>query len=33
MGTDAGAQTTAVEVVRRVPVTDPLVAPLLVDAA
>jgi hypothetical protein len=31
--TDAGEQTTVVEVVRRVPVTEPLVAPLLVDAA
>ena len=29
IGTDAGLQTTVVEVVRRVPVTDPLVAPLL----
>jgi hypothetical protein len=29
IGTEAGAQTTVVEVVRRVPVTDPLVAPLL----
>jgi hypothetical protein len=29
IGTDAGAQTTVVEVVRRVPVTDPFVAPLL----
>jgi hypothetical protein len=29
IGTDAGAQTTVVEVVRRVPTTEPLVAPLL----
>jgi hypothetical protein len=29
IGTDEGAQTTVVEVVRRVPVTEPLVAPLL----
>jgi hypothetical protein len=29
IGTDAGAQTTVVEVVRRVPITEPLVAPLL----
>jgi hypothetical protein len=33
IGTDEGAQTTVVDVVRRVPVTDPLVAPLLVEAA
>jgi len=33
IGTDAGAQTTVVDVVRRIPVTEPLVAPLLVDAA
>ena len=33
IGTDEGAQTTVVEVVRRVPVTEPLPAPLLVDAA
>jgi hypothetical protein len=33
IATDAGAQTTVVEVVRRVPVTEPLPAPLLVDAA
>jgi hypothetical protein len=33
MGTEAGAQTTVVDVVRRVPVTEPLPAPLLVDAA
>jgi hypothetical protein len=29
IGTDAGEQTTVVEVVRRVPTTEPLVAPLL----
>jgi hypothetical protein len=29
IGTDAGAQTTVVDVVRRVAVTEPLVAPLL----
>jgi hypothetical protein len=29
IGTEAGAHTTVVEVVRRVPVTEPLVAPLL----
>jgi hypothetical protein len=29
IGTDAGAHTTVVEVVRRVPTTEPLVAPLL----
>jgi hypothetical protein len=29
IGTDDGAQTTVVEVVRRVPITEPLVAPLL----
>jgi hypothetical protein len=33
IATDAGLQTTVVDVVRRVPVTEPLVAPLLVDAA
>jgi len=33
IGTEAGEQTTDVDVVRRVPVTEPLVAPLLVDAA
>ena len=33
IGTDPGLQVTVVDVVRRVPVTDPLVAPLLVDAA
>ena len=33
IGTEAGAHTTVVEVVRRVPVTDPLLAPLLVLAA
>jgi len=33
IGTEAGAQTTVVEVVRRVPVTEPLPAPLLVLAA
>jgi hypothetical protein len=33
IGTEAGLQVTVVEVVRRVPVTEPLVAPLLVDAA
>src|SRR2546428_626368 len=32
-GTEAGLQTTVVEVVRRTPVTEPLPAPLLVDAA
>jgi hypothetical protein len=31
--TAVGLQLTLVEVVRRVPVTDPLVAPLLVEAA
>jgi hypothetical protein len=33
IGTEAGLQVTVVDVVRRVPVTDPLAAPLLVDAA
>jgi hypothetical protein len=33
IGTEAGLQVTVVDVVRRVPVTEPLVAPLLVDAA
>jgi hypothetical protein len=33
IGTDEGAQTTVVDVVRRVPVTDPFPAPLLVEAA
>jgi len=33
MGTEAGAQTTVVDVVLKTPVTDPLPAPVLVDAA
>jgi hypothetical protein len=33
IGTEAGLQVTVVEVVRRVPVTDPLPVPLLVEAA